>query len=135
MSRLSSLASEPSLAESQRIEFKRQLTEGFEKEVVAFLNANDGGLIYIGINDQGKAVALENIDQLQLKIKDRLKHNISPSTMGLFDVLIEPYQGLPIIKVVVARGSEQPYFLKKQACRLRAVLFALDRRQSLCHSV
>ncbi|MCK5818202.1 MAG: ATP-binding protein [Psychromonas sp.] len=66
------------LAESQRIEFKRQITDGFEKEVVSFLNAKDGGIIYIGINDQGKAIALENIEQLQLKIKDRLKHNISP---------------------------------------------------------
>ena len=39
------------LAESQRIEFKRQLSDGLEKEVVAFLNSHDGGLIYIGIDD------------------------------------------------------------------------------------
>jgi predicted HTH transcriptional regulator len=102
-----------SLIESQRVEFKRQLTDGLEKEVVAFLNAKDGGLIYIGMDDQGEVVTLVDIDQLQLKIKDRIKHNISPSTMGLFDVLIEPYQGKSIIKIVVARGSEQPYFITK----------------------
>lgn len=32
------------LAESQRVEFKRQLSGGLEKEVVAFLNVHDGGL-------------------------------------------------------------------------------------------
>lgn len=36
------------LVEGQRVEFKRQLTDGLEKEVAAFLNAHDGGLIYIG---------------------------------------------------------------------------------------
>ena len=39
---------QPPLVEGQRVEFKRQLTDGLEKEVVAFLNAHDGGMIYIG---------------------------------------------------------------------------------------
>lgn len=99
--------------EGQRVEFKRQLTDGLEKEVVAFLNAHDGGLIYIGIDDAGQALNLDKLDQLQLQIKDRIKQNISPSTMGLFDVLIERYQDKNIIKIVVARGSEQPYYLRK----------------------
>jgi len=29
-------------------------------------------------------------DQVQLQVKDRLKHNVSPSIMGLFDVAAEP---------------------------------------------
>ena len=32
--------------ESNRIEFKRELTYGLEKEVVAFLNYHDGGVIF-----------------------------------------------------------------------------------------
>jgi len=101
------------LAESQRVEFKRQLSDSLEKEVVAFLNAHDGGLIYIGIDDNGQALVLDDLDQLQLQIKDRIRNNISPSTMGLFDVLIENYQDKSIIKIVVARDSEQPYYLRK----------------------
>ncbi|MCG6202769.1 helix-turn-helix domain-containing protein [Psychromonas antarctica] len=31
--------------EDQHLEFKKQLTDKFEKEVVAFLNAKDGGVI------------------------------------------------------------------------------------------
>ena len=41
------------MTESNRIEYKRELTDSLEKEAVAFLNYRDGGVIYIGID--GKA--------------------------------------------------------------------------------
>lgn len=56
------------MQESNRIEHKQTLTEGLEKEVVAFLNSSQGGIIYIGINKLGEAVGVENADDLQLKI-------------------------------------------------------------------
>lgn len=60
--------------ENQHIELKRQLSEGLEKEVVAFLNAKEGGVIYIGVDDVSRqAVPLDDIDGFQLKIKDRIK--------------------------------------------------------------
>ena len=61
--------------ESNRLENKRQLTDSLEKEVTTFLNYRDGGVIYIGID--GETVGIENADQIQLKVKDRIKNNIS----------------------------------------------------------
>lgn len=101
------------MSENNRIEFKKQLTDLFEKEVVAFLNYLGGGVIYIGINDEGKIVGVEDSDKLQLQIKDRIKNNISPSCMGLFDVVEEYREEKPIIKVIVASGQERPYYIKK----------------------
>lgn len=101
------------MTETNRIELKQQLTDSLEKEVIAFLNYKEGGVIYIGINKQGEAVGVPDSDGDQLKIKDRLKHNIAPSCMGLFDVVSEKSNGLDIIKIVVASGSEKPYFIKK----------------------
>ena len=101
------------MTETNRIEFKQELTENLEKEVIAFLNYREGGLIYIGIDKQGKTIGIADSDGDQLKIKDRLKHNISPSCMGLFDVVSEKKDGFDIIKVIVASGSEKPYFLRK----------------------
>ncbi|MBE0424546.1 MAG: putative DNA binding domain-containing protein [Lutibacter sp.] len=101
------------MTETNRIEYKQELTENLEKEVIAFLNYREGGLIYIGINKQGKIIGVTDSDGDQLKIKDRLKHNISPSCMGLFDVVSEIKEGLDIIKIIVASGSEKPYFLRK----------------------
>jgi hypothetical protein len=61
------------MTESNRIEFKRQLTDTLEKEVVAFLNAKQGGEIYIGVDDLSqKPIRLTDLDDLQLKIKDRI---------------------------------------------------------------
>lgn len=42
------------LQESNRIELKRELTDTLEKEVIAFLNYRDGGVIYIGIDDKSR---------------------------------------------------------------------------------
>jgi predicted HTH transcriptional regulator len=77
-------------SETNRIEYKQQLTDDLEKEVVAFLNYQEGGLIYIGINKEGQAVGVWDSDGDMLKIKDRLKNNIMPSCMGLFDVSTLP---------------------------------------------
>lgn len=103
----------PFLEESNRIELKEKLTDSLEKEVVAFLNHKDGGVIYIGINSKKEIVELENIDDIQLKIKDRLKHNILPSCMGLFEVVLETIADKKIIKIVIASGREKPYHLRK----------------------
>lgn len=103
------------MGETNRIEYKAQLTKDLdlEKEVVAFLNYSDGGLIFIGIDKTGSVLGVSDQDSDMLKIKDRIKHNISPSAMGLFDVVAEEKEGKDIIKIIVASGSEKPYFKKK----------------------
>jgi len=110
------------MTESNRIEYKQTLTEQLGKEVVAFLNATTGGVIYIGVNDQGLAVGLKNADALQLKIKDRPKHNIAPSCLGLFDIILEQQDNQSIIKIIIASGCEKPYHLKNAACHQLGVL-------------
>ena len=98
--------------ETNRIEFKQQLTEDLEKESAAFLNYPKGGIMYIGINKEGDVVDIANIDEDILKIKDRLKNNILPSCLGLFDVCVERIDGKDVIKIIFASGTEKPYYLK-----------------------
>ncbi|HAV54127.1 MAG TPA: transcriptional regulator, partial [Aequorivita sp.] len=101
------------MSETNRIEYKRELTEGLEKEVIAFLNYREGGVLYIGVDKNGNTYGLADADADQLKIKDRLKNNIRPSAMGLFDIVSEVRKGKDILKVIVASGPEKPYHLKK----------------------
>jgi len=99
------------LRENHRIELKRELTPelDLEKEVVAFLNSHEGGFIYIGVDNTGQRVGVADVDGDMLKVKDRIKNNISPSAMGLFDVLEEEGPpGVLCIKLIVASGSEKP---------------------------
>jgi predicted HTH transcriptional regulator len=101
-------------AETNRIEYKSQLADGFEREVVAFLNYREGGQIYIGVNKSGNTVGVEHVDSLQLRIVDRIKNNISPNTLGLFDVIAEKHDGKDIIKIVISSGTEKPYYIKSK---------------------
>ncbi len=114
------------MTETNRIEFKRELTRDLdiEREVVAFLNYHEGGMIYIGIDDNGKPVGVKDIDGDMLRVKDRIRTGISPSPMGLFDVTVERVDDVPVIKVFVATGSEKPYYktkfgLSERGCFLR----------------
>jgi ATP-dependent DNA helicase RecG len=102
------------MTETNRIEYKQELTDDLEKETIAFLNYHEGGVMYIGINKKGEVVGVEDVDSDMLKIKDRLKNNIQPSCMGLFDVIYEAIKDQDIIKITIASGSEKPYYIKKQ---------------------
>jgi predicted HTH transcriptional regulator len=70
--------------ENSRIEYKRELTDCLEKEVVAFLNAREGGILHIGLDKNGTVFGVEDCDKIQLAIKDRLRNNIKPSIMEFF---------------------------------------------------
>ena len=100
--------------ETNRIENKEQLNEDFEQEVIAFLNYREGGTIYVGIRKNGQVVGIEDVDLTQLQIKDRIKNNIQPSTLGLFDVIVETIDDKEVIKVVISSGTEKPYYLRKK---------------------
>ena len=100
--------------ETNRVENKEQLNEDFEQEVIAFLNYKEGGIIYVGVRKNGQAVGLKDVDLTQLQVKDRIKNNIQPSTLGLFDVVVETIDNKEVIKVVISSGTEKPYYLRKK---------------------
>lgn len=102
------------LQENSRTEFKIELNDKLEKEVVAFLNNREGGTLYIGVDDDGKPVGVPDMDGTQLRIADRIKNNILPSTMGLFDIVSETVEGVPVIKILISSGLEKPYYIKKK---------------------
>ena len=100
------------VVEDKRNEFKIKLTDSLEKEVISFLNT-DGGNIFIGVDDNGNIRDnLGNVDLLQRTIKDRIKDNIMPSTLGLFDVVVNEKDNKKYIQIVIAKGAEKPYYLR-----------------------
>lgn len=99
--------------ENSTTEFKRELNDALEKEVVAFLNSAKGGDLYIGVDDDGEVVGVADADALMLAISDRIRNNILPTCLGLYDVYAQEHDGKTIIHVVVTRGTEKPYYLKR----------------------
>ena len=102
------------LQENNRIEFKTTLNDKLEKEIVAFLNNREGGVLYIGIDDEGHPVENSDMDSMQLKIADRIKNNILPSTLGLFDFITEDIENVAVTKIIVSSGLEKPYYIKNK---------------------
>ena len=94
--------------ENERIEYKSQLVDDIYKEVIAFANT-DGGAIYIGIDDQGNAVGIENVDETYTRLTNGIRDAIAPDvTMFVRYVL----QNNKVIRIEVGEGSYKPYYLK-----------------------
>lgn len=111
--------------ENLHTEYVQKVTPELEKEVVAFLNSNKGGIIYIGVDKNGVPTGLKHIEKGLLLIKDRLVDNVLPSCLGLFDVLIEEIDGNKIIKLIVAGGYEKPYYIKKHGLSEQGVFIRI----------
>ena len=88
--------------ENQYIEYKERLNDKLEREVVGFLNTKLGGDMYIGVADNGQIIGVDNADAVQLAISDRLKNNILPSCLGLFDINLEEREGKTIVHLHIA---------------------------------
>ena len=94
--------------ESERAEYKSQFVDDIYKEVIAFANT-DGGVLYIGIDDQGNAVGIENVDETYTRLTNGIRDAIAPDvTMFVRYVL----QDNKVIRIEVGEGSCKPYYLK-----------------------
>ncbi|MDR1206486.1 MAG: ATP-binding protein, partial [Peptococcaceae bacterium] len=102
------------MPENNRTEYKRELNDKFEKAVVSFLNYAGGGEIIIGMDDDGGACGVSAPDQVQRQAVDRIRNNIRPQTLGLFDIVQDSMGGKDVIRVIVSCGQQRPYYIRKK---------------------
>lgn len=102
--------------ENEHTEYKRELTEGLKKEVLAFVNTN-GGSIYIGVDSNGIVTGIEDCDQCMLRITSMLRDSIYPDVMIFVTLRTEKLEGLNIIHIYISSGSNKPYYLKKHGLK------------------
>ena len=99
--------------ENERMEFKSQLTDDIYKEVIAFTNT-DGGVIYIGIDDQGNVTGIDNVDETYTRLTNGIRDAIQPDvTMFVRYVLQEN----KVIRIEVGESSYKPYYLKSKGLK------------------
>lgn len=103
--------------ESERVEYKQQLMDDIYKEVIAFANT-EGGIIYIGIDDQGNITGIDNIDETYTRLTNGVRDAIQPDvTMFVRYVLQEN----KIIRIEVGEGSAKPYYLRSKGLKSSGV--------------
>ncbi len=99
--------------ESERVEYKTQMIDDLYREVIAFANS-DGGVIYIGIDDQGNLTGIDNVDETYTRITNGIRDAIAPDvTMFVRYVL----QDNKVIQIEVGEGSYKPYYLKSKGMK------------------
>ena len=104
------------MIENQETEFKREYTDDLKKEVVAFLNTNDG-TIYIGLNDDGSICGLADIDVTMQKISSSLRNAILPDCTRFFHMEACEERGKYYLRLNVVKGTHTPYYLSEKGMR------------------
>lgn len=122
------------LVESEHIELKRTVTERICKTVIAFANCS-GGSIYIGIDDFGNVIGIDDIDGEMLRLSNMLNDSIEPSVSDLVEIMPVELDGKMIILTSVEAGNDRPYYLKSKGLvpagvftRLGPATVPVDRR-------
>lgn len=98
------------LKETESVEFKRELNESIKKELIAFANTY-GGEIYIGIDDDGKIIGLDNAKQDLEAVSNIIRDSVKPDLALLTSVKIVKIEGKEVIKIEVLKGTKRPYHL------------------------
>ena len=98
------------MKESKELELKSTITNTFLKTVSAFSNYNSGKIIF-GIDDNGKIIGLENIEELCLDLENKINDNISPKP----DFRFIKDTKKNIITLIVEEGFNKPYLYKGKA--------------------
>lgn len=99
--------------ETENIEFKSGFTERIYKEVIAFANT-DGGVLYIGIDNDGNAVGLDNVDDEYTRITNGIRDAILPDVTMFVKYTI---QGNKIIRITISEGANKPYYLRSKGLK------------------
>lgn len=94
--------------ETEGIEFKSQFTEEIYKEVIAFANT-DGGVVYVGIDNNGDVVGLVDVDQEYTRITNGIRDAIMPDVTMFVRFTIQDNK---VVRIAVSEGSNKPYYLK-----------------------
>lgn len=93
--------------EGQTLEFKREFSTDIVKEVVAFANT-EGGVILIGIDDDGAVVGLEDdLQRLEERIVNLCRSRCQPAILPSIEMT--QLEGKQILVVRVEEGRRKPY--------------------------
>lgn len=103
--------------ETENIEFKKQFTEEIYKEVIAFANT-DGGIIYVGIDDNGNVIGLNNVDQEYTRITNGIRDAIMPDVTMFVRFTIQENK---VVQIAVSEGTNKPYYLKGKGLKPNGV--------------
>lgn len=106
--------------ESETVELKEIVVDDIKKEIIAFANCN-GGKLYVGVQDDGTVVGLDNPDEAALQISNMARNAIKPDVTMFLHYETLNHNGMQIVAVDIQRGTERPYYIAKKGLRPEGV--------------
>ncbi len=101
------------LYENENTEFKSALTGDIYKEVIAFAN-NGGGVIYIGVDDNGNETGVADVDETYTRLTNGIRDAISPDVTVFSKYSLNENN---VIKIEISEGARKPYYLKSKGIK------------------
>ena len=99
--------------ESETVELKSVVVDDIKKEIIAFANC-EGGKLYIGVQDDGTVVGLDDPDGVALQISNMVRDAIKPDLTMFLHYKTLNEDGKQIIAIDVQQGTERPYYISKK---------------------
>lgn len=106
--------------ESETVELKRTYVEDIRKEIIAMANGR-GGMIYIGVNDDGSVEGVEDCDALIQRIANGVRDAVKPDITMFIHYDTQLAADRRIVAVSVQSGTNKPYYLAAKGLRPEGV--------------
>ena len=111
--------------EDEHTELKRELIDEIKSEIIAFLNS-DGGIIYVGVEDDGSIIGINNQakDSIDLKLGSWIQEAFFPKPSGLIRYY---YNEDSVLIIEVSKGTNKPYYLREKGPKPSGVYIRVGR--------
>lgn len=106
--------------EGTNIEYKREYVEDIKKTVIAFANTS-GGKIFIGIEDDGHVIGVQDSDSIMLKVTNAIRDSIKPDITLFTTCHKETIEEKTVVVLTVQKGTACPYYLSGKGIRPEGV--------------
>ena len=110
--------------ESETLELKREVSNKIPIEIISFANTN-GGSIYIGYDDDGNLVGIDNISTEMDRLSNIISDSIEPKLAYDINIQTVKQNDKDIIIIKVLRGTKRPYYLKSKGMTMEGVYVRL----------
>ena len=106
--------------EDEYTELKVELTKDIKKEIVAFANTK-GGKIYVGIDDYGKVVGLNNVKEDMESLSGMIREGIKSDLTLYTSIISKKVENKDIIELNIMEAPNKPYYLSDKGIKTSGV--------------
>ena len=104
------------MIENTNTEFKREYSDTISKSIVAFSNSS-GGKIYIGIDNDGEIIGIDEPDKTCIKCQQLISDSIKPDVSLSSKITIEEIEDKKVVVISVNSGEKKPYYLRDKGLK------------------